>query len=276
MVETTKKIQVGVMKTPLNDVASSGLAFLLRTVEGKHLTPMMFCKDFFQDFIFVNSVVPTKKFIPVYGYDPEVFPNLLEENPKFNLLMFPFSKQATSKEDYLNSPKTKLAYDCILNTDVIKSFKEQLEIFENQLIKIGYINFKTEVEVVTIEGKYPKEVIEQNAISVTFDNTYFHKPELFSLYVLFLRNFLTMKIFVKDFEDIYVFFRDFHKYELKYLYEQDLMIFNNPAVKLNLPMYLTDKLAYKTWDHFKDFASYTLHNTTGIFSYLTSKLLTNV
>lgn len=276
MIKIDTTHELGAIVAPLVDAASSGLAFLLRTVNGESLTPIMFCKDFLQDFIFVNTFNTEKPF-EVYGYSPKHIPNLLEDNAEFELLLFPHAKGAKQQSELISYPKAKLAVEAILNEEVIKSFKEQLQIFENQLIKIGFLNFKTKVNLVTVTGQYPsKNPMEQNAISLVFDKTYFHKPELFSLYVLLVRNFLTMKIFVKDFEDIYTFFRDFSKYNIKYIYESDLMIFNNPAVRLNLPMYLTGKLVNQTWENYKNSDSYQVHNSSGIYSYLTSKLLSNV
>lgn len=276
-IETDIIEDLGVLTSPLRDSMSSGLAYLLRTIDGKQLFPLFFCKDFMQDFIklqFSNS----KNINSIPGIllpSPyiKIYPNFLTENSKLNILLVPHSKTS----HYL---KEELAKNCLLNTDLIKSYKNQLKIFESQLIKIGFINFLTEVTLKPVQYIYNGEKITQNVLSLDFDIAYVYKPELISLYMLLIRGFLTITMFISEYEDIYSFFRNISKFNLKYIAENDVVIFNSPEFQLHLPMYLEGKLATTNWDSFNKVNSYgdygdTAHRDSGIYNYLLrTKLLT--
>lgn len=274
-IETNLDVEhLGVLDSCLGDAANQGLAYLLRTMDGKQLMPLTFCKDYFQDFTYVNFMKDTSKG-QIYGYTAPLIPDVFTENDSFNLLLIPHSK-TTIKEEYFNKEKVKLAQECILNTNTIKLYKNQLEVFERQLIKIGFLNRFTTVDVIDVSYNTPKiEGITQKAISLKMDSAYFLKPELLSLYLFFVRNFLTCYIFVSEFEDLYTFLRDLRKYQLKFIYAGDQSMFYNASVQLQLPMFLEGKLKTTTWDLFKEQPINTIHNKTGIVSYLTSNKLLN-
>ncbi len=278
-------LDLGTLQTEgIGELAKSGLVYLLRDYNtGEQLMPPVFCKDFFQEFAYtqITGEFPNKDSENnIYGFEVKKYPQLLNDNQKLNLLLFGHTKTKIVKiEDYFGNSKVKQAYECILNTNVIRNFINQLNIFETQLIKLGYINSCTEIEVKEITYKLQNNntIIPKNlAISLNFDKCYFYKPELLSLYLLLLRNFLTATIFVGEVEDLDNFLLNISKYKLSYIYPSDAMVFNNPNIKLNLPLYLKGKYQTTDWSLYKNQNISTIHNSTGILSYLSTKLFPNV
>lgn len=273
---------LGELTSPLSDSMRTGLAYLLRTMEGKQLLPLFFCKDFMQDFVKLQFSTP--KNYPATFLTAEynkIYPNFLTENSKLNILLVPHTKTSMYDNNLNNyNAKENLAKNCLLNTDLIKSYKNQLEIFEKQLIKIGAINSLTEVTLKSVKYTYHNTEITQNVLSLDFDIAYLYRPELISLYMLLIRGFLTITIFISEYEDIYSFFRNISKFNLKYIAEQDVVIFNSPEFQLHLPMYLEGKLASDNWDSFNatnifSESNNVAHRHSGIYKYLTrTKLLT--
>ena len=275
---TTNDVDIedlGTLTSPLSDNVTSGLAYLLRDSKGNQLLPLFFCKDYMQDFlklqfsenIDLDGIMLNRAF-------REIYPNIIKDNASFNILLIPHSKELVHSG---NARKALLAEECILNTNVTKSFKNQLSILENQLIKIGYITNKTIVNVKEVKYIYKNKEFTKNVISLDFDTAYVYKPELISLYMLMIRSLLTITMFVSDFEDIYSFFRNIQKFNLKFIKEDDVMIFNSPEFQLHLPMYLEGKLATTNWDLYPsiNIGINTAHFHSGIYSYVTkTKILT--
>ena len=259
---------LGLQNSCLRDAASNGLGYLFRTVKTKaQLMPLIFCKDYFQDFTYVNKIKDETKGT-IYGYKATIVENVFEENDRFNLLLIPHSKHIKI-QDYFSNPKVTLALNSILNESNMELYKKQLNIFENQLMKLNFINRFTEVEIIDVKY-HTKDIplIQNKAVSLLMDKKYFEIPELLSLYLLFVRLFLTCYIFIDEYKDIYNYLDKVDKFKTSYIYEGDSMALNNPSIRLNLPMFLEGKFTPTNWELLKNQTINQIHNYTGIVSYL--------
>lgn len=255
-----------VLKCTYGDAATGGLLYLLCDINNNPLMKPCFCKDYFQDFGFGHSTNITDKG-SIFGFDIKdhyVNDSFIKNNPTLVFYLYPGSKGSNG-----NAKKT-FVNEVLEKKESFSNLNLQLDILESIFIDLGLISKKSEISQldITINNKIRK------AIKIEFTSEYLNLPETLSLFTLLLRNFLTFTMF-KSYEtrisDLNEFFKSSKTIPVsKYIYGNDVTIFSSDEVILKLPLILEGKISLsKNWDRYIQSNIYTIHNSSGIFSFIT-------